>query len=197
MIIPTIDPQDASGTVADIYRKDIAEFGYVAPHTRVLALHPEAYDAWEQLIGAIAGPMDKRRYELVTLAAALGIGSPHCRLAHGRKSLGLIDEAQLIGIARDYRTAGLPSSDVAMMAFAEKLSRNSSSMTDADTQVLRNEGFSDEEIVQIVLAAAARNYLSRTLQALGSDVDDEVGLGPELRAALLEPLLDPRDEAGR
>jgi alkylhydroperoxidase family enzyme len=84
-----------------------------------------------------------------------------------------------------------------MMAFAEKLSRNSSSMTDADTQVLRNEGFSDEEIVQIVLAAAARNYLSRTLQALGSDVDDEVGLRPELRAALLEPLLDPRDEAGR
>lgn len=139
----------------------------------------------------------KRRYELVTLAAALGIGSPHCRLAHGRKSLGMIDEGQLTRIARDYRTAGLPSSDVAMMEFAEKLSRDSASMTDADAQSLRNEGFSDEEIVQIALAAAARNYLSRTLQALGSDIDDEVGLDPELRAALLEPLLAPPDDAGR
>lgn len=187
-ILEQVSESEATGEIAAIYGEDADSLGYVAAHTKVLALHPPAYRAWEGLISAIAGSMDPRRYELVTLAAALGIGSRHCRLAHGRKALPYIGEEELTAIARDYRTAGLSSPEVAMMVFAEKMSTASASMTDADALALRAEGFTDLEIVEIALAAAARNYLSRALQALGSDVDVPPGLSATLTSALLDPL---------
>ena len=53
---------------------------------------------------------------------------------------------------------------------------------------LRELGFTDREIVDITLAAAARNFLSRALLALAVPTDDLPGLGPELVDALLSPL---------
>jgi uncharacterized peroxidase-related enzyme len=129
--------------------------------------------------------MDKRRYELVTLAAADAIESQHCRLAHGKKSLTYIDEQELTAIARDYTAAGLTEAEVAMMEFAAQVSGDSASITDADTARLRELGFSDRDIVDITLAAAARNYFSRALQALGAEVDVPSGLSEPLTEALV------------
>ncbi|WP_213813801.1 carboxymuconolactone decarboxylase family protein [Glaciihabitans sp. dw_435] len=184
-VITTIPEDEATGDVARLYADDIDDQGFVAAHSKVLALNMEAYDAWEKLIGAIAHTMDKRRYELVTLAAALGVGSRHCRLAHGRKSLRFFDEDQLIRIAHDYRSAGLSDADVAMMAFAEKVSTNSSGMTNIDSLELRDFGFSDTEIVNIALAAAARNYFSRAIQALAVDVEVPTDISEELAKELV------------
>jgi len=188
MIIQTISESEATGAVAKSYAEDRADLGYVPQHTRAMNLNPEALQAFEQLTGAIARPLGIRRYELVTLAAARGARSVHCLLAHGRKSLNYFDEAQLELIALDYRKAGLSDAEVAMMAFAEKVSGAASSMTDADSQRLRDHGFDDTEIVNIALAAAARNYYSRAVQALAIDVEELPGLSPALRAALVSGL---------
>ena len=187
-IIETASTASVTGLAAEIYADDQEHMGYVPEHTRVMAVNPEAYLAWESLIGAIAGGMDKRRYELVTLAAARGVRSRHCLLAHGNKTLKYVEEGELTRIARDYRTAGISEAEVAMMAFAEKVSTDSSSMTDADSQTLRDAGYSDREIVDIALAAAARNYFSRAIQALAVAVDVPPALPAELREALLDGL---------
>lgn len=187
-IIETPTRENVTGLAAEIYADDQEHMGYVPEHTRVMAVNPEAYLAWENLIGAIASGMDKRRYELVTLAAARGVKSQHCLLAHGNKTLRYIEEGELTRIARDYRSAGISEAEVAMMAFAEKVSTNSSAMTDADSQTLRDAGYSDREIVDIALAAAARNYFSRAIQALGVAVDVPPTLPVPLKDALLESL---------
>lgn len=183
-ILRTQTEAEAVGLVAELYDDDIQDLGYVPSHTKIMALNPEAVKAFQQLIRAIAGPMNKRRYELVTLAAAEAIGSQNCRVAHSRKSLTYMDEAELVAVVRDFHDAGLTEAEVAMMEFAQKLSRDSSSMTDADSQRLRELGFDDREIVDIALAAAARNYYGRALHALGVDVDVPPGLSAELRDAL-------------
>lgn len=187
-ILHTAGEGEAQGAVAAAYAADRAALGYVPSHTKVLAINPEAFEAWKALQGSIAGSLGMRRYELVTLAAALGIGSRHCRLAHGNKSLKYFDEQELLRIARDYRDAGLDEAEVVMMDFAVKLSTDSAAMDETDSQRLRDLGFSDREIVDIALAAAARNYLSRILQALDVDVDVPPKLGEEMRGALLDPL---------
>lgn len=184
-IIRTPEPDEVTGEAAELYAKDEAAFGYVPSHTRVMANNPAAVHAFEQLVRASRRTMDIRRYELVTLAAAEAIGSGACRLAHGRKSLEVFDEDQLVHIARDFHDAGLSEAEVAMMEFAAKLSRDSSSMTDDDAARLRTLGFSDDEIVDIALAAAARNLYSRALHALAVPVDVPPTLSDELRAALL------------
>jgi len=187
-IITTTSESDATGRVAEFYADDTEDLVYVPEHTKVMAVNPEAYAAWESLITAIARPMDKRRYELITLAAALGTRSRHCRLAHGRKSLRYFDEETLVLIASDYRAAGLSPAEVAMMEFAEKVGVDASSMTDDDSLRLREAGFTDREIVDIVLAAAARNYFSRAIQALAVDVDVPPGMSARLRDALVDPI---------
>jgi uncharacterized peroxidase-related enzyme len=184
-ILNTISEADAKGEIAKIYNEDVEEIGYVPALTKVMAINPDAVRAWEGLIRTIAPPLGTRNYELVTLAAARALRSQHCLLAHGKKSLDLFAEPELIRIAENYQQAGLSDAEVAMMDFAAKLSTASSTMTDADSQRLRDVGFSDSEIMNITLAAAARNYYSRAIHALAVDVDVPAELSPELTRALI------------
>ena len=126
-----------------LYAEERESLGYVPTHSRVMAMNPAANRAFEALVGSVATPMGTRRYELVTLAAARGTGSRHCRLAHGVKALKVFDEAQLERIALDYTDAGLSDAEVAMMRFAEHVARDASGMTDADSLALRKAGVTD------------------------------------------------------
>jgi uncharacterized peroxidase-related enzyme len=189
MTILKMTPEaEASGLTAEIYDAERRSLGYVPSHTKAMSLNPEAYMAWESLLTAISSSLGIRRYELVTLAAAQGIGSSHCRLAHGKKTLKIIGEEQLLAIARDFHNAGLPAAEVAMMDYAVKLSTDAAAMTDRDAQQLRDFGFSDREIADITFAAAARNYISRAVLAMGVDLDVPEGVSQELQDALLGPL---------
>ena len=187
MIVSTPDIDSATGHVADMYRGDLDGDGFVFAHTRAMAVNPEAHEAFEALIRAIVPSIGLRTYELATLAAAGALGSEHGLRAPGRTSLraGLFAEAPLARLARDYTRAGLDEADVAVMAYAEKLSTDAATMTDDDTRRLRDAGFTDRQIVDITLAAAARNFFSRSLQALAVPVDDVPGLSPEVVVALL------------
>lgn len=186
MIITPISDEDASPEVAAFYADDRTDLGYVAPHTQAMALNVEALAAFEQLTGVIASGMGMRRYELVTLAASKACKSQHCRLAHGRKSLGYFAPDELVAIARNHHDAGLSEAEVAVMDFAERVSTDSSAMTDADSQRLRDAGLSDREIVDVALAAAVRNFFGRALHALAVPVDDRArDLDPKLTEALL------------
>jgi len=187
---PTLD--EAAGHVTKMYDTDLRSDGFVFSHTQAMAINPEAHEAFENLVRAIVPSIGVRTYELATLAAARGIRSSHCLLAHGRKTLraGALTEEQLERVARDYETAGLDDADVAVMRFAERLSTDAAAMTDADSQSLRDHGFSDRQIVDIALAAGVRNYLSRAVQALAVPVEEVSGLSPELTEALLSPTAD-------
>jgi uncharacterized peroxidase-related enzyme len=178
---------DATGLTAEIYADDIRSMGHVPSHTRAVSLNPEAYLAWDSLTGAISSSLGVRRYELVTLAAARAIGSDHCLLAHGKKALTVLAEDQLVAVARDFHDAGLSPAEVAMMDYAVKVSTDAAAMTDDDSLALRGLGFTDREIVDITLAAGARNFFSRVLLALAVDLDVPEGLSPALREALLAP----------
>src|SRR6187431_3413127 len=187
---PALD--EAAGHVADMYESDQRDSGFVFSHTQMMAINPEAHQAFEALIRAIVPSIGVRTFELATLAAARGIPSPHCLLAHGRKTLraDALTEEQLERVARDYEAADLSDADVAVMRFAEKLSTDAAAMTDGDSQSLRDNGFSDRQIVDIALAAGARNSYSRTLQALAVPVEAVPGLSAELAEALLSPMAD-------
>ncbi|ADX72884.1 peroxidase-related enzyme [Pseudarthrobacter phenanthrenivorans] len=193
MTILRMTPEaEATGLIAEIYEADRHSLGYVPSHTKAMSLNPEAFLAWESLTKAISSSLGLRRYELVTLAAAQAIGSSHCRLAHGKKTLKIIGEKQLHAIAKDFHNAGLSEAEVAMMDYAVKLSTDVATMTDADAQRLRDAGFSDREIVDITMAAAARNFFSRALLAMGVELDVPEGISEELQSALLTPLFPMR-----
>lgn len=189
MIVSTPDIDGATGHVAEMYQEDLREDGFVYAHTRAMAVNPEAHQAFEALIRTLVPSIGLRTYELATLGAARALGSEHCLLAHGRKSLraGLLDEDQLARLVRGGEDPSLSEADAAVVDYAEKLSTDAAAMTDADSQRLRDLGFTDRQIVDITLAAGIRNHFSRSLQALAVPVDDVPGLSHPLVAALRAP----------
>ncbi len=93
-------------------------------------------------------------------------------LAHGavlRKN-GFSAE-QLEAIATDYHNADLPEKEVAMMDYARKVVRDASSTTREDFDKMRRLGWTDEDILSITLAAAARSFASKLFDALHADPD--------------------------
>ncbi|HLW58407.1 MAG TPA: hypothetical protein VKV57_00620 [bacterium] len=94
-------------------------------------------------------------------------------------------QGEVEAIVRDYRHAGLAAADVAMLAFAEKVTLHAYRVTQADVDELRGHGFADAEILDIILAAAARNFYSRVVDAVGAVPDPEyLDLEAGLRLAL-------------
>ncbi len=153
---------------------------------------PEVLAAWQQLNGAIKAGMDLRRYELATLAAARRLRSSYCCLAHGTVLIERFDEP-VREIALDHRTAGLDEVDVAVMDLAERVVDDATSIGDEDLQRLRDLGLSEVEIMDVVLAAAARCFFSKTLDALGVRPDASYrDLEPELLDVLVvgRPIAD-------
>jgi uncharacterized peroxidase-related enzyme len=135
-------------------------------YERAFAHRPEVYAAWAQLNGAIKAQMDPRRYELATLAAAQRLRSSYCSLAHGKILLERFSEP-VRDIVADRRTAGLSEVDLAVMDLAERVVDDATRITDADLQRLRDLGLSDDEVMDVVLAASVRCFFSKTLDALG------------------------------
>jgi alkylhydroperoxidase family enzyme len=154
-------------------------------YERAFAERPDVLAAWVQLNTAIKAGMDLRRYELATLAAARRLRSSYCCLAHGKVLLDQFDEP-VREIALDHHTAGLDEVDVAVMDLAERVVDDASSIGDVDLQPLRDLGFSETEIMDVVLAASARCFFSKTLDALDVRPDASFGALPaDLREALV------------
>ncbi len=68
-----------------------------------------------------------------------------------------------------------------MMSFAQKVITDTHNMSEEDFEELRQHGFSDEEIFDMVLAASARSFFTKTIDTVGAVPDEAyLVLGPEL-----------------
>jgi uncharacterized peroxidase-related enzyme len=183
--IEPIPEEDAEGATAEMYAADLDDDGYVANSTKAFGHRPAVFAAWRQLGSTIGGSMDRRRYELATVAAARVLRSSYCSLAHGK-----VLAEQFLGAERTIALAtgavdALDPLDAEIVRFATLVTREPASVTASDMERLRALGLSDEEILDVVLAAAARCFFSTVLEALGVQADPAYrALDPELRAAL-------------
>jgi uncharacterized peroxidase-related enzyme len=185
--VETVSEDDATGAVADLYRAEAERLGFLPNFVKAFSSRPEVYAAWARLNGTIKGAMDLRRYELATLAAARRLRSSYCTLAHGSVLLGqFMDTESLQAVVADHRNAGLDETDVAVMDLAEKVAADATSVTEADIDRLRALGLSDADVLDVVLAAAARCFFSKVLDAVGARPDARYAerLEPEVREAL-------------
>ena len=182
-----VAPGSASREVREIYDEDVARLGYLPNYTRLFSLRPDVYRAWRGLIGAVTANMDLRRYELATIAAASAMRCTYCVVAHGAVlASSFFTTEEVVTLARDFRSAGLPPVDVAIMDLAEKVALHAYKVTEDDVERLRGFGLGDAEIFDVVLAAAARAFFSKSLDSMGAEADEAYAttLGPGVAAEL-------------
>jgi alkylhydroperoxidase family enzyme len=80
-------------------------------------------------------------------------------------------EEELTAIVEDFTQAGLSDEEVAVMSLAQKVVRASHEVSSEDIHALRSHGLQDEEIFDVILAAAARCFFGHTLDAAGLEPD--------------------------
>ncbi len=186
--LKTISDDEATGEVAAIYQCQRETAGCVPDSTRVLTTRPDVLVAYTRFLETIRGgfTLPMRDWRLISLVAARHIPSTYCSLAYGKSLLGDLDSPEaVLAVQRDFRHAGLSARDVAMLDYAEKVTLDAASVGQADIDRLRGHGFSDEQISDIALCAAFRNFISRFFDAVGAAPDDEYrSLDPAFRDAL-------------
>jgi uncharacterized peroxidase-related enzyme len=74
----------------------------------------------------------------------------------------------------DWRTAPLSARETALAAYAEKLTREPSRMTEADLGALRAAGLTDRDILDAVQVIGYFNLINRVADALGVDLEPDM-----------------------
>jgi len=183
--IDIIDDQAIDGDVRAMYDRQQAHYGYVPNYARAFCHRPHVMALWAALQNGIRRDMDKRRFELVTFAAAHALRSTPCSIAHGKALSQYIPAEDVLAIGRGETPSSLTPAEAALIAFARKVAVDATAVTAADVQGLKRHGFSDGEIFDSAATSAARAFWAKLLDALGVETDTAVQqLDPKFREAL-------------
>ncbi|MDC5698320.1 peroxidase-related enzyme [Intrasporangium calvum] len=200
MYIRGVDEAEAHGPVADYYESQRAMWGFLPNYAAAFSHRPEVAQAWAGLNLAIRGGMDRRRYELATIAAARARRSTYCTAAHAtflRDVCG--DEDAVRAIAAHPDGSALDEQDRAIFEFATTVATDAAGVTEADVARLRDAGLSDPEIADVVLAVSARLFFATVLDGLGAELDPQTAatFPPEVLDAMIvgRPVAAPPDDA--
>lgn len=158
--------------VATMYEKATKDWGYLPNYARAFSWRPEVMEGWSQLAGSIKLGMDRRMYELATVAAATTLRSSYCSLAHGLFLTAFYKPEEVAKLASD-RTV-LPLAEQELMRFAAKVASDASAITQSDVDALRAVGFTDSDVFNIAAAAAARSFFAKLLDAMGAEPDNQL-----------------------
>jgi uncharacterized peroxidase-related enzyme len=182
-----IDEADATGETAALYAAERERAGYLPGYARAFGRRPPVYRAWQGLVAAVASSMANRRYELATVAAARELRSSYCSLAHGEiLATRHLPAADVVALAAGDPGEALDAAEREVVRFAAKVARSAPEITTDDVETLRAQGLDDAEILDVVLAVAARCFFSTVLDATGTlpDAVYRDRLDPVLREAL-------------
>jgi uncharacterized peroxidase-related enzyme len=183
--IDTIDDRDIDAEVRAMYDRQQAHYGFVPNYARAFCHRPHVMALWAALQNGIRRDMDKRRFELVTFAAAHALKSTLCSVAHGYLLSQFIPAEDVLAIGRGETPSSLTPAEAAMVAFARKVAADATTVTGDDVRGLKTHGFSDGEIFDIAATSAARAFWSKLLDAVGVEADAAV---QKLDPAFRQPL---------
>jgi len=82
------------------------------------------------------------------------------------------DDELATAIENDYRVASLGGRRMAMLVYVDKLTRTPGAVTREDVQGLREVGFTDRDILEVVEVAAYYAYANRIADGLGIELEE-------------------------
>jgi uncharacterized peroxidase-related enzyme len=196
MFIDTVAEDAATEGLAGYYQQLRHGWGFLPNFAGAFSYRPDVAQAWNTLNTTIRNGMDRRRFELATIAAARALRSTYCTAAHSMFLRDACSDEQtlhLIAQAPDGHL--LDPQDRAIYQFAAKVATDAASVQQTDVDHLREVGLSDADIADVVYAAAARSFFTRVLDGLGAQLDLETArtLGDNLLPSMIvgRPVADP------
>ncbi len=184
--IATTAPEQATGEVARLYRRQQGALDYVPNYARLFCHRPQLMGHIADTMHALKDTMPTRLWLLVNLAAARAAGSDYCSLAFAHKLLAHgMDPEGLCAVLRDEEDAVAPGERAAMV-FAGRVARDAGAVDAAAVESLRAQGYSEQQIFDVAAAAAWRCFFASLPAALGARPDPALRrLDPQVHALII------------
>lgn len=161
------DVPEASKPILDAVH---AQLGVVPNMFRLIAQSPAALQGFAANNGALARTLDVKTRERIALAVAQVNGCDYCLSAHSYLALNLA-KISPEEIALNRRGASGDPKANAAVHFAARIVRERGHVTNADIRAVRDAGFSDAQIVEII-AVTAENIFTNLLNVVAqTDID--------------------------
>jgi uncharacterized peroxidase-related enzyme len=189
MFVTTVSEDAAQGALAEYYRRQRHSWGFLPDYSGAFSSRPDVAAAWDRMNATVRDGMDRRRFEIATIAAARALHSTYCTAAHSKFLRDVCgDEATMRAIAEQPDGSDLRPADRAVYVFAHKVAADASKVDQADVDRLKKEGgLTDADVADVVFAVAARSFFTRVLDGLGAQLDPETSeaLPADLRDAMV------------
>jgi uncharacterized peroxidase-related enzyme len=157
-----VEPNQIGKELQEMFERGRPALQAIPNFLRILANSPAAALAFLRAEGALAqGRLSGRQREQIALAVAEINGSKYCLLAHAAAGGNAGLSAEEIQSAR--RAAAPDAKAARMLRFTQSLVLQRGEISDDDLCALRQAGFSDAEVVEIVANIALNiftNYLN-------------------------------------
>jgi len=159
-------PEDIQALFTEMRAKP----GFVPNVYQAYSLRPQQLRGFIALYDAIMteeSGLTKAEREMIAVAVSAQNHCFYCLTSHGAVlRIRAKDEVLADTIAANYRAADLTPRQHAMLDLAIKITVDSATVADQDLAGLRDHGFSDEDIMDIIQTAALFNYSNRVASAL-------------------------------
>ena len=168
LAIPTRDDAPkASQPILDAVYKQL---GTIPNLFRLIASSPAALEGFAANSAALKKTLDVKTRERIALAVAQVNGCDYCLSAHTYLGLNLAKISPEEVALNRKGTSGDPKAD-AVVRFATKVVRERGHVSGADIQAVRDAGFSDGQIVEVVAVVAENCFTNFLNEVAKTDID--------------------------
>lgn len=170
--IPTPETIDAAPAASQPHLEGVKKMLGSAPNMfRLISNSPAALQGYLGLNTALGGgALDAPTRERIALAVAEANGCGYCLAAHtylGSNLAKLSDEE----IMANRKGGSMDAKADAAVKFAGALVEKHGRVSDADIMAVRDAGYSDEELVEIVAHVAVNTLTNYMNEAFGTEID--------------------------
>ena len=166
--LPYVEMDGAPPEVREIYENVLK--GKVGSVQKLVAHRPEMLGKFLAFYGSVGKSLDRRVYEAVYIRVSAINGCQYCLQHHlaSSKRVGLTADDWQALKAGDY--GRFSPKEQAALNFAEKLTRESKNINDADIDALKQH-FSSEQILDLDMLVGLANLTNRLTDPLGADLE--------------------------
>ncbi len=170
--IPTAASIEASAPAAQPLLEAVKrQLGSVPNMFRLIGTSPAGLEGYLGLNGALGkGQLDARTRNRIALTVADVNGCDYCLSAHTYlgKNIAKLDDAEM---AQNQHATSSDPKAAAALAFAAQLVRERGHVSEADVRAVKDAGYTDAQLVEIVLHVALNTLTNYVNTALATDID--------------------------
>lgn len=179
--IALVDPGKATGRVKEVFDRVESYYRMVPGLQKGLAHLPETTDAlWTlSLNTALEGSISEEMKRVFFAVTAYEVECEYCTAAHMIALMGKKwSRQECVDLIEGKPSPRLSDKENAAVDFARVVARRPAAVTDDMADVLRNIGWTDAEIVEIVASVALMRYTSTVASAIDVPLEEAMeGVG--------------------